>query len=85
MQPHDSQSSNKKRAHHDSLALQSSGVGGAVRPHQAVDVELGIVHRLPEIAPVAPELHLLPLPVLATRVQALVHPVPDEAPLQSML
>ena len=70
--------------HHDSLAFKTAGVGGAVRPDEAVDAELGVVHRVAEIAPIAPVLDLLAV-LHSLGHDALVHPVPDEAALHGLV
>ena len=73
-------------AHHDSLALPHAGVGRAVRPDEAIDVELCIIRPAAVPVPtVAPELHFPPILQFLLVDQALVHPVPDEAALHSQI
>ena len=54
----------------------------SVGPYEAVDVELGIVHRVPKVASVPPGLDGVAGGILDFMQQALVHPIPDEASLQ---
>ena len=70
-------------SHHDSFALPAPWVRLAVGPDEAIDVELGIVNRIPKIASVAPGLYGLAVGILDFVQQALVHPVPDEASLHA--
>ena len=66
--------------HHDSLAFKAAGVGGPVGPDETVDAELGVMHRVAEVTPVAPVLDFLAA-LHSLGHNALVHPVPDEPAL----
>mmetsp|Transcript_48926 Transcript_48926/g.79598 ORF Transcript_48926/g.79598 Transcript_48926/m.79598 type:complete len:319 (-) Transcript_48926:1448-2404(-) len=61
------------------LQLKAAGVWSAVREHEAVDAEGGIVDGVPEVPTVRPILR----PVRRSLGQPLVNPVPHKAPLQS--
>ena len=72
----------KREEYHDSLAFKAAWMGRAVRPNETVDAELGIMHWVPEIASIAPVLDLSPINIGLSH-QPLIHPVPNEATLQS--
>lgn len=69
--------------HHGSFGLPAGGVGRPVREHHAVDAELGVVGLVPEVAAVRPPFDEGAVGLGERFVEALVHPVPDEAALRS--
>jgi len=56
-------------------------VGLSIGPDEAIDVELGIMHRVSKIASVPPGLYCLAACILDLVQQPLIHPIPDEASL----
>ena len=70
-------------SHHDCFALPAPWVRLAVGPYQAVDVELGVMHRVPKVASIAPGLYSLAVRILNFVQQALIHPIPDESSLRA--
>lgn len=60
-------------------------MGGAVRPNQAVDAELGVVDGVPKITPIPPVLKGLPAGRNPLLDETLVHPIPDEPTLQQTI
>ena len=53
----------------------------SIRPDQAIDTEVDVVDRIAEIAAISP----ISIPFFVVLQQTLVHPIPDEAPLQTVV
>lgn len=69
-------------AYHGSFCLPASRMGLPIRPDHAIDAELGIIREAAKVSSVGPVLHLFAPRDLCCVEEALIHPVPNEPPLQ---